>query len=87
MSFVNISLNLILIAITYIAMSDIYDEVRALMFIYKCSCFSRLRHHFVYMMNGAPGVSQVTHAPTGSGSTRPEVKSAPELTRPWVNSA
>ena len=24
---------------------------------------------------------------TGSGSTRPEVKSAPESTRPWVNSA
>ena len=32
---------------------------------------------------------QPAHTPSliGSGSTRPEVKSAPESTRPWVNSA
>ena len=41
----------------------------------------------IFLLSLPSGDSKETVSMKGSGSTRPEVKSAPESTRPWVKSA
>ena len=48
--------------------------------------FTRQRQFPLTMASATVEFSSPDH-PSGSGSTRPEVKSAPESSRPWVNLA